>query len=480
MIPMLPTHRTKIVCTIGPASDAISTLEAMMHAGMNVARINLAHGTPAEHRARIGRIREAAQKSKRRVAILADLPGPKIRIGVLPAPIHLQAGEPVILAPNAAGVDGKIPLELPRLSRALQPGDRIFLNDGFIELRFVREDAEGLHCKVIVGGPLLSHKGVNLPDVSLEGGALTPADRELLAFALQAGVDGLSVSFVENAEDLQKARKEATALGYSPFLIAKIERAQAWKQIDEIIGACDGIMVARGDLGVEVPIAEIAGIQKRLIQKTRNRCKPVIVATQMLESMVHNRRPTRAEVTDVANAILDGTDAVMLSEESAMGDFPVEAVQMLAEIARTTEANRNDLQPLLQSTTEPPSVESLIAHNVWQSAEQLHPQWIVTPTETGATAARIAHYRLETWILAFSPHPSTCQRLCLHYGVHPIEMPSPEDSWSLAVRRWFQAQGIQSGQFILTQGPSKGHPGGTNRLEILCLENSTKAQKESI
>jgi pyruvate kinase len=467
----LPTQRSKIVCTIGPASDAQKTLEQMIRAGMNVARLNLAHGTPDEHRTRIGRIHAAAEKVGQRVAILADLPGPKIRIGVLPSPIILKRGSRVLLAPDASGTAEQIPLDLPRLSRPLIKGDTLFLNDGFIELNVEQHDPAGIHCRVVVGGLLLSHKGVNLPGVTLEGGALTPTDRELLAFALEAGVDGLSVSFVETPEDLHAARREAQALGYDPFLVAKIERARAWKHIDAIIAAADGIMVARGDLGVEVPIGQIALIQKRLIRKARAAGKPVITATQMLESMVHNRRPTRAEVTDVANAILDGTDCVMLSEESAMGDYPVDAVKMLAEIARITEKSRSELSPLGTETLhDAPSVESVIAWDVRTAAEHLNPLFIVTPTETGTTAARIARFRLIPWILAISPHERTCQRLCFHYGVHAVVMPSPDQGWEQAVRRWLVTHGVEKGLILLTQGPSRGHPGGTNRLEIIRLE----------
>ncbi len=469
----LPKHRSKIVCTIGPASDAPKVLEQMIRAGMNVARLNLAHGTADEHRARIARIRDAARKTGHRIAILADLPGPKIRIGSLPAPVTLKHGDHVLLAPGAPGTAQAIPLELPRLAKPLVKGDTVYLNDGFLELRVEKHDAQGVLCLVIVGGVLLSHKGVNLPGVYLEGDALTAADRKLLAFALEAGVDGLSVSFVESAEDLHAARREANALGFHPFLVAKIERARAWKHIDAIIDATDVIMVARGDLGVEVPIEEIAIIQKRLIRKARAVGKPVITATQMLESMVHNRRPTRAEVTDVANAILDGTDCIMLSEESAMGDFPVEAVKMLAEIARVTEKNRAELTPLSSiELDDKPSVESIIASNVRHSAERLNPLFVVTPTETGTTAARIARFRLEPWILAMSPHPATCQRLCLHYGVYPIEMPSPESGWEEAARRWLLNNAVEKGLILLTQGPSKGHPGGTNRLEIIHLDVS--------
>ncbi|PKY10099.1 pyruvate kinase [Acidithiobacillus marinus] len=469
----LPRHRSKIVCTIGPASDQSKTLEAMIRAGMNVARLNLAHGSAEEHRARIARIRQAAENTGQRIAILADLPGPKIRIGKLPAPVTLKHGDHVLLAPDAPGTAQAIPLELPPLAKPLVKGDTVFLNDGFLQLRVEKHDAHGLFCQVVVGGVLLSHKGVNLPGVQLDGGAVTPADRQLLAFALEAGVDGLSVSFVETAEDLHAARREALALGYAPFLVAKIERAKAWKEIDAIIAATDAIMVARGDLGVEVPIEEIAVIQKRLIRKARAAGKPVITATQMLESMVHNRRPTRAEVTDVANAILDGTDCLMLSEESAMGDYPEEAVKMLAQIAQVTEKNRTELSPL-QATDlhDHASVESSIANSVRHSAEHLHPRFVVTPTETGATAARIARFRLQPWILAMSPHAATCQRLCLYYGVHPIEMASPERGWEYAARRWLVENGVEKGLILLTQGPSKGHPGGTNRLEILHLDTS--------
>ena len=469
----LPAQRSKIVCTIGPASDTPKTLERMIRAGMNVARLNLAHGTPDEHLTRIGRIRAAAEKVGQRVAILADLPGPKIRIGVLPAPVTLKRGSRVLLAPDAPGTPEQISLELPRLSRPLVRGDTVFLNDGFIELSVEQHDRSGIHCRVVVGGVLLSHKGVNLPRVTLEGGALTSTDRELLAFALEAGVDGLSVSFVETPEDLHAARREAQALGYDPFLVAKIERARAWRHIDAIIAAADGIMVARGDLGVEVPIGQIALIQKRLIRKARAAGKPVITATQMLESMVHNRRPTRAEVTDVANAVLDGTDCVMLSEESAMGDYPVDAVKMLAEIARITEKSRSELSPLDAETLhDAPSVESVIAWDVRTAAEHLNPLFIVTPTETGTTAARIARFRLAPWILAISPHDRTCQHLCFHYGVHAVAMPSPDQGWEQAVRRWLVTHGIEKCLILLTQGPSRGHPGGTNRLEIIRLEQA--------
>ncbi|MHB1706311.1 MAG: pyruvate kinase, partial [Acidithiobacillus sp.] len=277
----LPRQHSKIVCTIGPASDAPRTLQRMIRAGMNVARLNLAHGSPDEHRARIARLRAAATATDRSLTILADLPGPKLRIGALPTPLILKKGDTITFAPVAQAAPGIIPLELPHLARPLRKGDTVFLNDGFITVQVNQVDHAGIHGRVQVGGPLLSHKGVNLPDVMLEGSAFTTADRELLAFALEAGVEAVSVSFVETAADIVHARREAQALGYDPFIIAKIERKGAWRHIDAILEAADGIMVARGDLGVEVPIEEIAVIQKRLIRKARSAGKPVITATQM-------------------------------------------------------------------------------------------------------------------------------------------------------------------------------------------------------
>ncbi|MHB8247779.1 MAG: pyruvate kinase [Acidithiobacillus sp.] len=464
----LPRQHSKIVCTIGPASDAAQTLQRMIRAGMNVARLNLAHGSPDEHRARIGRLRAAATATGRPLTILADLPGPKLRIGVLSQPLLLKKGDKITFAPVAQAAPGIIPLELPRLARPLRKGDTVFLNDGFITVQVNQVDQAGIHGRVQVGGPLLSHKGVNLPNVMLEGGAFTGADRELLAFALEAGVDAVSVSFVETAADIAHARREAQALGYDPFIVAKIERKGAWRHIDAILEAADGIMVARGDLGVEVPIEEIAVIQKRLIRKARSAGKPVITATQMLESMIHNRRPTRAEVTDVANAILDGTDCIMLSEESAMGDYPVESVQMLARIAAVTEKARNE-QPLPPLEDVADSIEEVIALDVHAAAERLRPRFIVTPTESGTTARRIARFRLPTWIIALSPHAAICQGLAFSYGVHPVQMEQHGQGWEAAARRWLLTHGLEQGRIILTQGPSRGHPGGTNRLEIIDL-----------
>ena len=339
----LPTHKTKIVCTIGPACDNQETLEAMIRAGMNVARLNFSHGDFSMHAGSIARIRTAARAVERRVAVMADLPGPKMRIGKLAEePIELKNGDPFSLSTEEIAGDSKrVSVSYTRLHEVVKTGDTLFLNDGLIQLEVLQVNGSLVECRVVVGGELRSRKGLNLPGIDLGLSAFTDHDRDCLRFALEHGVDAVSQSFVENAADLQAVRSAARALGYSPFIIAKIERSRALSNLDAILDAADGVMIARGDLGVEVPIEQIAVVQKQLTRKANLLGKPVITATQMLESMVDHRRPTRAEATDVANAILDGTDCVMLSEESAMGQYPVEAVAMLAKIATTIEPCRS-------------------------------------------------------------------------------------------------------------------------------------------
>ena len=339
---ILPAHKTKIVATIGPASESPEMLARLIRAGMNVARLNFSHGNPSKHADVIRRIRDAARETGRRVAIMADLPGPKLRLGEIdPEPIQLVPGAHFTLtSEDIVGDAQRASTSFEQLPRVVKPGDRIFLNDGLVQLVVDRVARNDVECKVVVGGELRSRKGLNLPGVDLGISAFTENDRACLEFALEHGVDAVSQSFVERAADVHAVRAAAAKIGKQPFIIAKIERADALAHFDEILAATDGIMIARGDLGVEVPIEEIASIQKQLIAKTNLAGQPVITATQMLESMVSSRLPTRAEATDVANAILDGTDCVMLSGESAVGKFPEEAVMMLAKIATFTEAHR--------------------------------------------------------------------------------------------------------------------------------------------
>jgi len=335
----LPSNKTKIVATIGPASDSRHVMEQMLLAGMNVARLNFSHGDFAYHERVIKNLHAASISTGCRVAIMADLPGPKIRIGQLAEEsITLVAGETFTLTlDEVPGNIKQVSVRFPPLLTAVKPGDRLFINDGLVELEVSDIARREVHCRVLVGGELRSRKGLNLPGIDLGISAFTDRDRECLEFALKRGVDAISQSFVESAEDIATVRRAAEELGHNPFIIAKIERSRALGEIDSILQASDSIMIARGDLGVETPIEEIAILQKRLIRKANRLGKPVITATQMLESMTSNPRPTRAESTDVANAILDGTDCVMLSEESAMGAYPVKAVAMLARIANSVE-----------------------------------------------------------------------------------------------------------------------------------------------
>jgi pyruvate kinase len=332
-------HKTGIVCTIGPSSCNPRILQQMIKSGMDVARLNFSHGTLPEHRRYINLIRKTASRLKRKVDILADLPGPKIRVGKLkPSPLKLKKGAKVVLTTRkVTGTKSLIPVPYKRLTDSVRRGGIIYLNDGFIQLRVMNISGDEVRCKVVIGGRLLSHKGLNIPGAKMYVDAVTPHDLALVDFALGEGVSNFGISFVTSAADIVKVRDFAKRRNKKVYLVAKIERAQAIENLDAILKASDAIMVARGDLGVDIPIEDVAGVQKTIIRKANRAGRPVITATQMLESMVDNIRPTRAEVTDVANAILDGTDAVMLSEESAIGRYPVETVEMMGKIASSIE-----------------------------------------------------------------------------------------------------------------------------------------------
>ncbi|HED15816.1 MAG TPA: pyruvate kinase, partial [Gammaproteobacteria bacterium] len=329
------------------------------------------------------------------------------------------------------------------------------------------------YCQVLVGGELRSRKGLNLPGIDLGISAFTDKDHEFLKFAKELGVDALSQSFVANANDVESVRQAADAIDYQPFIIAKIERSQALDEIDGILDAADGIMVARGDLGVEIPIERMAIVQKSLMSIAVRLGKPVITATQMLASMVKNSRPSRAEATDVANAILDGTDCVMLSEESAMGEFPVESVGMLAAIAKETEPHRTtwEMQAALKSYGRDGnvSVVDLIALSVELTLQRITPTGLIVPTISGDTARNVARFRLPVWITAFTAEPSTCQALQFSYGVNPVLVERDLEDWNPFCREWLKAEGVDNGLVLLVQGPSEKHPDVNQRLEIIEL-----------
>jgi pyruvate kinase len=469
----LAGHKTKIVATIGPASDSPEMLEKLIRAGLNVARLNFSHGDFSGHADRIARIRAAERATGLRVAIMADLPGPKMRIGKIdPEPIQLSAGESFTLtSEDIVGSQERVSMSFAPLPKVVKPGNKLFLNDGLVQLVVERVEGSDVVCKVVVGGELRSKKGLNLPGIDLGMSAFTDHDRACLEFALKHGVDAVSQSFVESAADIDAVRSAAKALGKKPFIIAKIERLDALKNFDEILKATDGIMVARGDLGVEVPIEEMAILQKQIISKTSLAGKPVITATQMLESMVASRLPTRAEATDVANAILDGTDCIMLSGESAMGKYPEESVAMLAKIAAYTETHRpfaqsNDRKTMC-ARQKPTTAAEAIALVVENALETVPCATVFVPTRTGTTARMISRFNPAAWIVTVSPDANICQGLAFSYGVYPVELAEDPENWSSFARQWLREYQVPGNVAMLVAGPSPLDPSANHRIEFL-------------
>jgi pyruvate kinase len=423
----------------------------------------------------IRRIRTAARETGRRVAIMADLPGPKMRLGKIdPEPIHLAPGDRFTLTnEDITGDASRVSMTFEPLPRVVKPGNRLFLNDGLVQLSVERATDKDVECVVAVGGELRSRKGLNLPGIDLGISAFTTRDRECLEFALRAGVDAVSQSFVESAADIHAVRAASAKIGRVPFIIAKIERSDALAKIDEILAAADGIMVARGDLGVEVPIEEITHTQKQLIARANLAAKPVITATQMLESMTTSRLPTRAEATDVANAILDGTDCVMLSGESAMGKFPEEAVAMLAKIAAFTEAHRPRVslaarrEFLMQDNDF--SGSDRIALLVEQALDTVPCDVVLAPTRGGTTARVISRCKPQVWIMAPSKDSAACQNLAFSYGVHPVEIAEESADWREFVSKSMPGLGVTARRVILVAGPSAQNPHANHRIELIQL-----------
>jgi pyruvate kinase len=476
----LPQNKTKIVCTIGPASESLEVMCRLMEAGMNIARLNFSHGDFSAHKRVIDNLRAASIKTGRRLTIMADLSGPKMRIGKLALePVELKQDDVFTLTTDdIIGDHTRASVSFEGLPKAVKAGDTLYLNDGYIQLEVTTVHGNNVTCTVKVGGELRSRKGLNLPGINLGISAFTGRDRECLKFALDNGVDAVSQSFVENAKDVHEVRKAAHDLGYQPFVIAKIERSNALVNIDKIIEAADGIMIARGDLGVEIPIERIAVVQKDLMRRANMQAKPVITATQMLESMTTNKRPTRAEATDVSNAIINGTDCVMLSGESAMGDYPVESVMMLAKIAAAVEPERRQIpvKEMFQGIDLKGNIkpEHVIAGSVEASLEFITPAAVFVPTRTGATARSIGRFRLPVWIIAVSSQEATCQNLQFSFGVYPVRENDHPDNWKSYVREWLQRHEIPGDIVVLTEGPSKKHPDANHRMEIIDLRSSEK------
>lgn len=468
-------RRTKIVCTIGPVSHSPEVLESLIQAGMNVARLNFSHGTQAEHQRIITTIRRIATRLGRPVAILQDLAGIKIRTGEIAAgSITLEPEAQFVLTNRPVpGDEHEVSITYAGLPKVVQPGDILLLNDGALELK-VRETTEhDIICQVIIGGPLTSYKGINLPTRSIENApSLTEKDKEDLLFGIQQEVDYVALSFVQTAANVLEATHFIQEHGGHIPIIAKIEKHEALQHIDEIIEVVDGIMVARGDLGVEIPLPKIPLIQKMLIEKSNQAGKPVITATQMLRSMVENPRPTRAEVTDVANAILDGTDAVMLSEESAIGKYPVRAVTIMSQIAEDVETGFpfDIWMQRLQSRGGKKTTPEAVAYASCRLAADLHASAIITCTESGSTARLVARHRPRYPILAPTPNEKTYRRLALIWGVCPLlsePMHDTDETIEKAFKAIKQSNLLKPGDtIVITAGIPVGVPGTTNLIKV--------------
>ncbi len=427
----LTARKTKIVCTIGPATESPEQLQALLEAGMNVARLNFSHGNHAEHGQRITHLRRLAETLGTPLAILQDLAGPKVRIGAFgQGPIELRTGDRFTLTTRAiAGTQHEVSVSYDLLPQEVKPGDVLLLADGNLELEVKQVSENDIHCWVVVGGILSAQKGVNCPSGLLSMPILDEKDLQDLRFGVQHGVDYIGLSFVRTAEEVRTAKRAIAACGSETPVIAKIETQAALTNLNEILSLADGIMIARGDLGIETPFARVPQIQKQLIRETNVQAKPIITATHMLVSMVNAPRPTRAEVADVANAVLDGSDAVMLSEETAVGQYPVRAVQTMAAIAQEAEktAEQTTVRPTewgdAPTHTTTPKVDAM-AEAACRIAAALRVAAIATVTVSGFTALSIAKYRPPQPILAITPRPETYRRLALVRGVTPLLLPT--------------------------------------------------------
>ena len=461
---------TKIVCTIGPASSSPSVQGHMIRAGMDVARINFSHGTYEEHLKNIKSIRKLSHSLRRPVAILQDLPGPKLRVGKLIAePMHLQRLDTVTLTTKPSKAKGKIPVAYPDLPKTVRKGDTIYLADGSIRLEVLRTTREEVEARVVVGGDLISGKGLNLPKLRTRVPAITREDREHLNFGFENNVDMVAVSFIQRADDVRSARKVASEKGREIFVVAKIEKKEAVENLEEIVKETDGVMVARGDLGVELSLERIPIVQKRIIFEANRQARPVITATQMLESMISAPTPTRAEVTDVANAILDGSDALMLSEETAIGSYPVDAVKTLQKIAQETE--RYLPKQITQQRREwhENSQEDAIAFAACETALQISAAAIVTPTRTGKTARRVSKYRPPLPIVALTSRAEVEKQLLLSWGVQTVrrEIESTESIFTEAEKTVKRLKLARKGNtIVIVSGDPKGPMGRTDLLKI--------------
>jgi pyruvate kinase len=462
-------RRTKIVATIGPATGTAEGVRALVEAGMDAARLNLSHGSREEHAERARLVREIEAATGRPLAVIADLQGPKLRIGELPAPVTLTAGEDVAVVGRPHPRDGELPVLPEVIGEVLQPGHEVLIDDGLVRLRVERVTSGRAECAVLAGGVVTAHKGVNVPGVPVPIPSLTRKDMDDLEFALELGVDFVALSFVRSAADVRDLKDLIQQAGSPAGVIAKIEKAEAVDALDAVLEEADVVMVARGDLGVEIGPELVPLLQKRIIVAALDRGKPVITATQMLESMIHQPEPTRAEASDVANAILDGTSAVMLSGETAVGQFPIEAVTTITRIARVVEPSLG-YRHQLPEAEEQPTVGQAMSNGACDLAEVLGAAAILVPTFSGRTASAVARLRPRRPVLGLTHHEYAWRQMAVEWGVIPLHIPEcadVEELWDRSVDAAREAGLVAPGdRVVITAGTAVNVAGSTNVIKV--------------
>jgi pyruvate kinase len=462
-------RRTKIVATIGPASGTAEGVRALVEAGMDAARLNLSHGSREEHAERARLVREAEAKLGRPLALIADLQGPKLRIGELAGPVTLTAGEDVVVVGKESSRDGELPVLPAVIGEVLQPGHEVLIDDGLVRLRVERVRRGRAECLVLAGGLVSSHKGVNVPGVPVPIPSLTRKDMDDLEFALALEVDYVALSFVRSAADVRDLKDLIHQAGSRAHVIAKIEKAEAVDALQAVLEEADAVMVARGDMGVEIGPELVPLLQKRIIIAALDQGKPVITATQMLETMIHHPEPTRAEASDVANAILDGTSAVMLSGETAVGDFPIEAVATMARIARAVEPSLG-YRHQLPEVEEQPTVGQAMSNGACDLAEVLQASAILVPTFSGRTASAVARLRPRRPVLGLTHHEYAWRQMAIEWGVIPLRIPEcadVEELWERSIAAARDAGVVEVGdRVVITAGTAVNIAGSTNVIKV--------------
>jgi len=462
-------RRTKIVATIGPATSTPESIAALIAVGMDGARLNMSHGNHDDHRLRAALVRDAEKAAGRPIALIADLQGPKLRVGALAAPVKLERGSTIVIAGEDAAKEGDLPISPAVLGSVLKVGNDVLIDDGHVKLRVEAVERGRARCEVTVGGVVSSHKGVNLPGVPLPIPSITRKDLDDLEFAMELEVDFVALSFVRSASDVRALRTLIEARGSTAHVIAKIEKAEAIAALDEILAESDAVMVARGDLGVEIGTADVPLLQKRIIARALERGRPVITATQMLESMISQPEPTRAEASDVANAVLDGTSALMLSGETAMGEFPIEAVEVMNRIACAVEPSL-DYRHEIPHADDEPTIGQAMSNAACDIAEALSAKAILVPTFTGRTASAVARLRPRRPIIAITHHVHSLRHMALEWGVTPLEIPETddvEDLWTQALTAARSSGIVSAGdRLVITAGTAVNIPGSTNVIKV--------------